>query len=215
MVSFGKGEVRDLLISMVVLSFAFAYFFRNDFDGNFLVLVPAMMIAVVPGFAFHELAHKFMAIKYGFDAEYHLWWFGLVLAVVSSFFSVIFAAPGAVYIKGDKVISEEENGKISVVGPLTNIVLAFLFLFMAIILVIIGVIFYPNADPTDLSKTLPGFLCIYVGWAGFIINSFMASINLLPIGIFDGAKVFRWNKIVWVVLALIAFPMAIIPIFLL
>jgi len=54
-----------------------------------------------------------------------------------------------------------------------------------------------------------------MGWAGFIINSFMASINLLPIGIFDGAKVFRWNKIVWVVLALIAFPMTIVPILLL
>jgi Zn-dependent protease len=162
MVSFSRGEVRDLLISMVVLSFAFAFFFRNDFEGNFLVLVPAMMIAVVPGFAFHELAHKFMAIKYGFDAEYRLWWFGLILAVFSSFFSVIFAVPGAIYIKGDKVISEVENGKISVVGPLINILLAFLFLFMAIVIAIIGFIFYPNADGTGFTKTLPGFImCLY------------------------------------------------------
>ena len=76
----------------------------------------------------HELAHKFVAIHYGFWAEYKLWVQGLILAVVISVISnFIFAAPGAVYIHGE-YISDEQNGKISLAGPLTNIVLALIFL---------------------------------------------------------------------------------------
>lgn len=204
---FTSSEIRDLIISMVVLSLAFAYFLRNNYPGNFLFLVPATFIGVVPGFAFHELAHKFMAIKYGFDAEYKMWPFGLFLAVITSSFGLIFAAPGAVYISGDTEISKKQNGKISIVGPLTNMALAFLFLVLTVIGVIIS--FIVNSD-AHLMNTPVGYL-VYAGLIGFLVNSFMAAINMLPIGIFDGAKVFRWNKIVWVIVAAIAFIMAAAP----
>jgi len=43
-----------------------------------------------------------------------------------SLFGFIIAAPGAVFIRG--MITRERNGKISLAGPMTNIVLAILFL---------------------------------------------------------------------------------------
>jgi Zn-dependent protease len=42
----------------------------------------------------------------------------------------------------------------------------------------------------------------------------MAAFNMLPWGIFDGSKVFDWSKMIWGVIAVIAFVMAIIPIIL-
>lgn len=39
--------------------------------------------------------------------------------------------------------------------------------------------------------------CVFAGAA---INAFMALLNLIPIGVLDGLKVFRWNKSVWLVL---------------
>lgn len=207
MVKFTSGEVRDLVISMVVISLAFALFLRKDYTGNFLFLIPATFIGVVPGFAFHELAHKFMAIRYGFNAEFRMWPWGLFLAVVSSFFGVIFAAPGAVYIGGANEISTKQNGKISVVGPLTNIILAVLFIVLIVAGTIIGIIVNPDAD---LNNTPLGYL-VYVGLIGFLINSWMAAFNMLPIPPLDGVKVFMWNKIVWVVMAVVAFAMAAVP----
>lgn len=146
MVKFTSREVRDLFISMAVITLAFAIFFRNDFDGNFLFLIPATLIGVVPGFLFHELAHKFMAIKYGFDAEFKMYILGLLLTIVSSFLPLIFIAPGAVHINGDKMMSDKENGKIAIVGPLTNLILAFLFAALIIVLLIAGYIVDPDGN---------------------------------------------------------------------
>lgn len=206
MVKFASYEIRDLFVSMAVLTLAFSIFFRNDYDGNFLFLVPATLIGVVPGFLFHELAHKFMAIKYGFDAEFKMNIWGLFLALASSFFGVIFAAPGAVHINGDRMISDKENGKIAIVGPLTNIVLAILFFVLVIIIVVIGIVTSPDNSSLEY--------LFYIGGIGFTINSIMAAFNMLPWGIFDGSKVFDWSKMIWGVIGAIAFVMAIVPIIL-
>jgi Zn-dependent protease len=99
----------------------------------------------------------------------------------------VFAAPGAVYIHGD-YISDEQNGKISLAGPLTNIVLALIFLGLASVF-----------SSNDYLLTLASI--------GFTINSFLALFNLIPFSVLDGAKIFRWNPIIWVITATVAFVM--------
>jgi len=213
MVKFTLTELRDLIISMIVIALAFAIFFRNDYHNNFLILIPATLIGVVPGFLFHELAHKFMAIRYGFDAEFKMFIPGLLFALASSLFGIIFAAPGAVYITGDKEISEEENGKISLVGPLINIILAFLFLAFIFATLIINIISNPDITVNTIMSSSAGYL-IYVGVMGFIINGSMAALNMLPWSILDGSKVFDWNKHVWGLVAGIAFVIGVVPLLL-
>ncbi len=136
------------------------------------------------GFVLHELAHKFVAIRYGFWAEYRFWIEGLFLALISAAFGFVFAAPGAVYIHGE-YISKEQNGKISLAGPATNIILGGLFFLL---------IYYFSSVP------ILGAL----GLLGFTVNSFLALFNLIPFSILDGAKIFRWNPLIWIVVTAVA-----------
>jgi Zn-dependent protease len=191
MVNFTSREIRDILISMLVIAGVFAYVFRNINQGYFISLIPVTLIAVGFGFVFHELAHKFVAIRYGFYAEYRLWVEGLILAIITATFGFVFAAPGAVYIHG-QYISREENGKISIAGPLTNMALAIIFFIL---------IQFLSFSP---------ILSLICG-LGFTINSFLAFFNLLPVFMLDGAKVLKWNPVIWVITTGIAFIMMVYP----
>ncbi|WP_414470491.1 site-2 protease family protein [Methanobacterium sp. ACI-7] len=179
MVKFTAQEIRDIIISMFVISLAFAFIFSGRDLSLTILLIPLTFVVVGLGFVLHELAHKFVAIRYGYWAEYKMWVQGLVLALITAYFGIVFAAPGAVYIHGN-YIKSSENGKISLAGPLTNIILAALFLVSASLLSSIG-----------LAR---------IAILGATVNSFLAVFNLVPLGIFDGAKVFRWNPIIWIVI---------------
>lgn len=208
MYKFTSGEIRDLFISMAAVTFAFSIFFHNSFDNEFLYIIPVAFIAVVPGFLFHELAHKFMAIKYGFDAEFKMFVPGLFLALASSYFGIIFAAPGAVHIGGNKLINLKEMGKVAIVGPITNIILAFLFLAISIIIIIMAIL---TGSDTNYSTNSLLYYLFNIGWVGFMINGSMAALNMLPGGIFDGSKVFDWSKNIWAVVFAVSVIIAIIP----
>ena len=187
MLKFTSHEVRDILISMFVIAFIFAYLFgRNDANAlNALItLIPVTFLTVGVGFVLHELAHKFVAVRYGFQAEFKMWVQGLIFALITAYFGFVFAAPGAVYIHGD-YISREENGKISIAGPLTNIILALFFLVLMYV-------------PTSSS------LITMIATFGFAVNSFLAFFNLIPVSILDGAKVLKWNPVVWGITAVVA-----------
>ena len=130
--SFSKREVRDLVISTVVLAVAFSGFIQNL---SIVAFLQALFILTFV-FIFHELAHRTVARKYGAHAEYKMWNFGLALALISSFFGFVFAAPGAVYISPMvrrgfawtvHKISRKEYGIIALSGPATNIALGAVF----------------------------------------------------------------------------------------
>ncbi|MEM5778760.1 MAG: hypothetical protein QXD43_01100 [Candidatus Aenigmatarchaeota archaeon] len=174
-------EFRDLAISAIVLALAFSRF-------NLEVL-PLTLVIIVFVFVFHEMAHRYLARKYGCFAEYRLWPLGLLLALLSSFTGIIFAAPGAVYIlpySRKKFaftvahLTKKEYGKISLAGPLTNIIVGLAALAVSL--------FYP----------LNFFLILAE------ISLFLALFNLLPLFPLDGSKVLAWNKNIWITVFLIA-----------
>lgn len=144
------------------------------FSVHFIVVFVISLFTAGLGFLLHELAHKFVAQRYGCEAEFRAWnqylFLALFLAVLIGF---IFAAPGAVMISG--MVTRRENGIISLVGPLTNYVLGSLFL---------GLMFI-----------LPAYSQIFS--IGVQINMWLGLFNLIPFGPLDGAKVFFWNKAAW------------------
>jgi len=180
MMRFTSREIRDLIISMVIITVLFAYIFSGRTLPSFSLIV-VTFIAVGLGFILHELAHKFMAMRYGFWAEYRLWVEGLIFAIITAALGFLFVAPGAVYIHGE-YISREQNGKISASGPATNLILAGLFFLL--------LYYFPSGE-----------LVTTIGVLGFYVNSFLAMINLIPISMLDGAKIIRWNPIIWVIMA--------------
>jgi Zn-dependent protease len=170
--NFSKKEIRDLIKAWLVLSLAFAIVFNGlNFNLQFIAAILVSAITVGTAFIFHELGHKFTAQHYGCFAEFRSFDNMLFLALILSFFGFIFAAPGAVMISGP--IGKRRNGKISLAGPLTNMVLAILFMIIHM--------FTPN------------IITLY----GFIINTWIGLFNLIPFAMLDGKKILNWNKTIY------------------
>jgi len=172
---FSQIEIRDIVISLLVLCLVFSY-------PEFLVdPVFFLLSLLVVGLAFmgHELSHKFAAIRHGFWSEYRMWPQGLMMALLFTLATngaIIFAAPGAVYFGGGwsyrrpsrKVLTE-----ISMAGITFNIVLLWI---------------------SVVASVLSG---IYIFSYMAFINGWLAIFNLLPFGGLDGGKLLRLDKTVW------------------
>ncbi len=171
---FSLAEIRDIAIAVTALTIAFfIVMYPRDGSGMFYYLALAAM-AVVAGFFIHEMSHKAIARKYGCWAEFRADIRGLGLALVMSFFGFLFAAPGAVWIAGN--VTKNQNGKISLAGPGSNLVVAGALLPFAFELL-------PGMP------TLVGSVAFYL----YSFNVFLAAFNMIPIMPFDGAKILRWS----------------------
>jgi len=174
---FSRLEVRDILLAWGALGLAFYFAYRGYFrDVGIISGIVISLATVGSGFVLHELSHKFVAERYGYWAEFRMWPMGILIALATSLVGFIFAAPGATYISGLS-ISESQNGKISLAGPLTNVA--------------VGLFFLPFLYVG--SSSVAGLL----GFVGFSVNMFLAVFNMLPFLPLDGAKVFAWNKLYW------------------
>lgn len=206
----GTSELIDLLLSFVVLTVAFSMsgIGLGGLNAENLVIVA---VAVGTGFLLHELAHKFVAQRYGYWAEYKASMFGLILTVVMALaIGIVFAAPGAVMIRkmlhstpqSTYTYSESDDAYwdslerktgnedlwISLAGPMTNIILTALFFAM--------VMYFRSSLP---ASELANNLYVMIGITAFKINLMLAAFNLIPIDPLDGGKIFRGNTLIWVI----------------
>lgn len=193
-------KLRDLIISFIVLSICFAISIAGIYDvKGFFSVLPIVMFGAGIGMLLHELADKFVAMKYGCHAEFKLWPLGLLIAVVTSFFGVVFASPGQTRIDADNV-SDEVNGKISIAGPMANVVLALIFIAIAALI-------YPFKFHSGIFE-----LVYLICTVGFSVNSFLSTFNLLPIYSLDGTKVLKWSVKIWIIIFAISAIMMLISI---
>jgi len=182
-VSMEQRELKDIVISAGALALAFSLAMAGGIPGIRFLTVEAFLlslIAVSLGFMLHELAHRAVARKYGAHAEFRMWRTGIAIALASSLFGWVFAAPGAVYIYpksdvwGRPSLSRTANGIISVAGPMTNVILALAF-FAADRIIPLGAV-------ASLAVS---------------INVWLAFFNMLPLPPLDGSKVFAWDIRLW------------------
>lgn len=185
---FSRDEFRDIIIAIAATTIIFAY---NGNVHNLASSIPAAFIVVVTSFLLHELAHKFVAMRYGVKAFFKLWPFGVVMGLIFMLIPPLkLVAPGSVVIYPQRFgrwkrryekysrftdITIKEIGIIAAVGPLVNIILA------AASWVLVSSVFAGNS-----------FLNYLV-----LINSWLSIVNLIPINPLDGAKIFTWKPWFW------------------
>ncbi len=178
-------EIRDIAAAIAVLSIGFFYILYIPNDRGIPFYATLAVVSVVAGFFIHEMSHKLVARSYGCWAEFRADYRMLGLALVMSFFGFLFAAPGAVLIMGN--IDSRQNGRISLAGPGSNLLIA-----------AACVPFWTNIVPG-----VPEWGSA-MAWSLYFFSAFLAAFNMIPLMPFDGAKVWHWNKAVYVVALLAA-----------
>jgi Zn-dependent protease len=173
---FSKTETKHLTIATILVicaGLSLALFPITPETQN-LPTLAAFTAILTTSFLTHEIAHKTAAQKKGLWAEFRLNLTSTALtliSIISPLFKII--SPGAVMISGFADV--KTLGKISLIGPTTNILLATAFLTAA----------FPISQ-------YHGILLL-----GAAFNAWIALFNLIPFGMFDGFKVFLWNKTIW------------------
>ncbi len=184
---FSETEIKHIGIALFVITLALTLFFFGSFSVDGFII---MLLTFGVAFIAHELAHKFVAQRYGYWAEFRYWEKGLLLGILMGLTRwFLFLAPGAVYIhSGYRGMPKKQNAYISLAGAATNVALAILFFILKPLFV----------------KTALGFEIMALSIS---INLLLAWFNLLPIPPLDGSKVYAWNHRNW---ALIFFSISII-----
>ncbi|HYA57914.1 MAG TPA: site-2 protease family protein [Thermoplasmata archaeon] len=186
-----RREIRDILIAYAVITLDLVIILTGSSaflgtNGRGLLSSEAWIYVLVAaatgftGFIAHELAHKVVAQRRGFWAEFRMSPMGLVLSLVMSYIvGFLWAIPGATMVGGMSEINRRDWGLTSLAGPMTNLSFAF--------------VFYAAAAGTYLLGWVVAPWLLFLAY----INGWFGAFNLIPVGPLDGAKVLRWNRVVW------------------
>ncbi|MEM0164165.1 MAG: site-2 protease family protein [Saccharolobus sp.] len=178
------NEIVAFLLASLSLAVAFIPFYHpnllleNPLGSIFIPYIVALL-ALIP----HEIAHRQMARRYGCYSRFTLsfvgFWTTLLFNLIGSFLHFLIFFSGFTGINCGFRFNRDVEGKVSLAGPLTNLGLGF-----------IGLL---------------GYLVLQAGYAGLFFyylatfNFWVAFFNLLPFWVLDGAKVFRWNFLIWAI----------------
>ncbi|MCI4346036.1 MAG: metalloprotease [Thermoplasmata archaeon] len=183
-------EVGQLTLAFLVLSVAIAVLALGTFRLGVSYAVSQQeiafalgfgAIAALTGFVAHELAHKIVAQRRGYSAEFQMFPVGLFLALVTAFVGFLFALPGATVV--EDISDVRDFGRTSLAGPAVNLAEGGAFAAAAGLLSLAG----------------PGGLWPEVLFPLAFFNGWFATFNLIPVGPLDGRKVLRWSRGIWAV----------------
>lgn len=187
-VTTSRREVMEISVAYAILTFDLVLllsgsgllFGTNTTDALFAVSPTIVAVAAggaFTGFVAHELAHKIVAQRGGYWAEFRWSLTGLAFSVATAIFGFLWAAPGATVVSG--MADRKSWGRTALAGPMLNLVF--------------GAMFYAAA----LATWQAGYLVFEWLLLLAFLNTWFATFNLIPFGVLDGAKVRLWSPGVW------------------
>lgn len=171
-ISTSKRELVDIAIAWITIAVVMVVVTKG-FSLGWVVGFVVSFLTVGIAFVVHELSHKIVAQKLGQQAEFRKFSPALIMSVVLAFLGITFVAPGAVVISGFG-ITNSENGKISLAGPLSNLVMGILAVIITLFLV----------------SSFWKFVFVFTAY----INCMIGMFNMIPFWILDGHKILVWSK---------------------
>lgn len=175
-------ELEDIIIADLALTIAFTLVLSRGAGGLssasnsvILQLFATSFVAVTLSFVLHEMAHKYVAQHFGAIAAFRRSDTGIMITLVMSFTGFLIGLPGATVIWSSRFTKNEE-GYVSIAGPLTNFAVFAVFFVLAIAFAKAGAFVQQLISTTML------------------VSLIIAFYNMLPIYPLDGSKVLRWSK---------------------
>ena len=179
-IRFSSTEIRHLILGTALVTAAGISFLIGNTSSVLALAVATIIFAM--GFILHELSHKYVAQRYGLWAEFRVNTMGVILTAISIVSPLKFIAPGAVVISG--FADRDRMGLTALAGPLVNVTITIALL----------------AALPVLARSPLYFAVLYGG----AINAFLALFNLIPFAIFDGKKIYAWNRQYWIIMFVVS-----------
>ncbi|MBE6487134.1 MAG: hypothetical protein E7Z86_00210 [Methanosphaera stadtmanae] len=198
LVKFTKDEIKHLLLSFIAVTIIFSIHLTNKYHwstNEFITVLPLTLIVFVISLILRTFIQKKIALDYRYTIQYKLYSYGLIFSIITMIFNIIVLIPSYIdYGLYERMISDNEKYKISLVGPVFNIILAVIFM---IILLIIKPYFSLNI--VDIN-----FYIMLAAIIGFNVNSYMSFFNLIPFVVTDGLNLFNYKTSVWIILIVLS-----------
>jgi len=188
-------ESLDLLLGIALIAWVFGFVPLSTGQQTWQYIF-VLTIIISPAFILHELAHKYMAIRYGKYARFTLVRQMALFTFIAGLIGIPIAGPGATMILGKS--TEEESGIFSAAGPATNFIISSISFLLATIL------------PESIYFPAVGHTLVWILLLSTLINGVLGVFNLIPLGNLDGRKILSWNSAVWIGLVLLNLPMILI-----
>jgi len=193
------GEVWHLLAALIGVSIVWwIQILRNQGP---LTLVPILFAVVATSLFSHELSQKAIANKLGLETTFKAWGSGILFSWLLALIGGFFPAYGSTYVKQLDWWYDPQKDKTGIVfalGPLISLV--------------VGFVFWVMQNLTTSS------LLMASARVGYTTNLLIVIFNLIPIEaagglVWDGKKIFKWSKTVWITLVIATLALIILDAF--
>ncbi len=187
---FTKQQIFSIAVSLLVITFAFSYAKAGTLN-EILSLIPIVLATSMIAELVKDLLKGFVARSQSVLAEYHLWYVGIAMFLVSSVaLKAPFSSPGHTRLHSAKD-DKRSVGLVSLSG----------IIFLQIFTIIFYLLF------------VNGFRLI--GNMGLVICLTAAFFDTIPLPLCNGKDLYDWNKTVWLSFFIMCFTPYIICLLLL
>lgn len=170
-------EIGVIFFTSVFLGAAFMITNKIDLSNLSLWLVYILVAGVAV--ILHDLAHRYVAWRYGVTTEYKFWFLGTIIMFITAiFFHVVYSSPSRLAINDPEKLTVKQQAIVYGSGPVVSLIVFVAFLALV---------------------PFGGFAAT-VGLLGATMNLLTAVYALMPLEPMDGRKIYKWNKGIWLVL---------------